>query len=59
MYLLFVDLYSDLSDSYDSIIYYFRLRREQIYKGPRTVFFKKTETGFGFNVRGQVSEGGM
>jgi len=27
-------------------------------KGPRKIFIKKSETGFGFNVRGQVSEGG-
>lgn len=27
--------------------------------GPRVVTIKKTETGFGFNVRGQVSEGGQ
>ncbi|XP_050312362.1 sorting nexin-27 [Anthonomus grandis grandis] len=27
--------------------------------GPRVVVIKKTETGFGFNVRGQVSEGGQ
>lgn len=26
--------------------------------GPRVVTIVKTETGFGFNVRGQVSEGG-
>jgi len=26
--------------------------------GPRIVSFQKTDTGFGFNVRGQVSEGG-
>lgn len=26
--------------------------------GPRVVHIKKTETGFGFNVRGQVNEGG-
>ena len=26
--------------------------------GPRVVGIVKTETGFGFNVRGQVSEGG-
>lgn len=26
--------------------------------GPRVVTIYKTETGFGFNVRGQVSEGG-
>ena len=26
--------------------------------GPRTVSIQKTDTGFGFNVRGQVSEGG-
>lgn len=28
-------------------------------KGPRKIFIKKSETGFGFNVRGQVSEGGQ
>lgn len=27
--------------------------------GPRAVTIYKTETGFGFNVRGQVSEGGQ
>lgn len=27
--------------------------------GPRVVTIRKTETGFGFNVRGQVSEGGQ
>jgi len=27
--------------------------------GPRVVTISKTETGFGFNVRGQVSEGGV
>lgn len=27
--------------------------------GPRVVTICKTETGFGFNVRGQVSEGGQ
>lgn len=27
--------------------------------GPRCVTIYKTETGFGFNVRGQVSEGGQ
>ena len=27
--------------------------------GPRIVTITKTETGFGFNVRGQVSEGGQ
>lgn len=28
------------------------------HSGPRVVHIKKTETGFGFNVRGQVNEGG-
>lgn len=39
---------------------------EQIFKpitpgspGPRVVTIYKTETGFGFNVRGQVCEGGQ
>lgn len=27
--------------------------------GPRVVTISKTDTGFGFNVRGQVSEGGV
>ena len=27
--------------------------------GPRIVTITKTETGFGFNVRGQISEGGQ
>jgi len=27
--------------------------------GPRVVYITKSETGFGFNVRGQVSEGGQ
>ena len=30
-----------------------------IYNEPRTVTLVKTDTGFGFNVRGQVSEGGQ
>lgn len=29
------------------------------HSGPREVTITKTETGFGFNVRGQVSEGGQ
>ena len=29
------------------------------YYGPRVVTISKTETGFGFNVRGQVNEGGQ
>lgn len=32
--------------------------RLKIDRGPRKIFIKKSETGFGFNVRGQVSEGG-
>ncbi len=28
-------------------------------KGRRLIYIKKSETGFGFNVRGQVSEGGQ
>ncbi|XP_044762550.1 sorting nexin-27 [Coccinella septempunctata] len=31
----------------------------KVSNGPRAVTIKKTETGFGFNVRGQVSEGGQ
>ncbi|KAL7304407.1 hypothetical protein TKK_0003205 [Trichogramma kaykai] len=31
----------------------------QALAGPRRVTISKTETGFGFNVRGQVSEGGQ
>ncbi len=31
----------------------------EIPAGPRVVTITKTETGFGFNVRGQVSEGGQ
>jgi len=27
--------------------------------GPRVVYITKSDTGFGFNVRGQVSEGGQ
>ena len=30
-----------------------------IYNTPRVVIIRKSETGFGFNVRGQVSEGGQ
>lgn len=33
--------------------------REMQSFGPRVVTIYKTETGFGFNVRGQVSEGGQ
>lgn len=32
---------------------------EDFQPGPRIVTITKTETGFGFNVRGQVSEGGQ
>lgn len=32
--------------------------RFKVNRGPRKIFIKKSETGFGFNVRGQVSEGG-
>lgn len=35
-----------------------RQRFRTIHRGPRKIFIKKSETGFGFNVRGQVSEGG-
>lgn len=31
----------------------------EIANGPRRVTIYKTDTGFGFNVRGQVSEGGQ
>jgi|SRR6218665_801202 len=31
----------------------------EILAGPRRVVITKSETGFGFNVRGQVSEGGQ
>ena len=31
----------------------------EVPRGPRTVTITKTETGFGFNVRGQVCEGGQ
>lgn len=30
-----------------------------VHNGPRVVTINKTDTGFGFNVRGQVSEGGQ
>lgn len=33
--------------------------REENQNGPRVVTISKTDTGFGFNVRGQVSEGGV
>lgn len=33
--------------------------RDPVGQGPRCVIIYKTETGFGFNVRGQVSEGGQ
>lgn len=33
--------------------------KSTIIAGPRVVTIYKTETGFGFNVRGQVSEGGQ
>ena len=32
--------------------------RGRVSRARRTIFVKKSETGFGFNVRGQVSEGG-
>lgn len=31
----------------------------QISSGPRQVIIEKIDTGFGFNVRGQVTEGGQ
>ncbi|KAF6023341.1 hypothetical protein EB796_018354 [Bugula neritina] len=31
----------------------------QVPPGPRNVIIEKIETGFGFNVRGQVTEGGQ
>lgn len=34
-------------------------QQQQQHQGPRCVTIYKTETGFGFNVRGQVSEGGQ
>lgn len=34
------------------------VRFRTVNRGPRKIFVKKSETGFGFNVRGQVSEGG-
>lgn len=34
-------------------------RQDPVGQGPRCVTIYKTETGFGFNVRGQVSEGGQ
>ena len=34
-------------------------RNSDYESGPRVVNVYKTETGFGFNVRGQVSEGGQ
>ena len=40
------------------LILCFRSKRKEVNKGPRPVVIKKTDTGFGFNVRGQVSEGG-
>lgn len=33
------------------------MANNNIASGPRVVTIHKTETGFGFNVRGQVSEG--
>lgn len=34
-------------------------KASDIYNTPRVVTICKSETGFGFNVRGQVSEGGQ
>lgn len=36
-----------------------RVDNMKVSNGPRVVTINKTETGFGFNVRGQVSEGGQ
>ncbi|CAH0381199.1 unnamed protein product [Bemisia tabaci] len=36
-----------------------KVRISEEKQGPRLVTIRKTETGFGFNVRGQVSEGGQ
>lgn len=35
------------------------VNKQQMPLGPRAVTIYKTQTGFGFNVRGQVSEGGQ
>jgi len=35
------------------------MSNQNILDGPRAVCIRKTDTGFGFNVRGQVSEGGQ
>lgn len=35
------------------------MQEAQTATGPRVVTIYKTDTGFGFNVRGQVSEGGQ
>ena len=35
------------------------IRNESQGLGPRVVVIEKSDTGFGFNVRGQVSEGGQ
>jgi sorting nexin-27 len=34
-------------------------KRIQTDSGPRKIHIKKSDTGFGFNVRGQVNEGGQ
>lgn len=34
-------------------------KTQLVNNGPRVVTINKTDTGFGFNVRGQVSEGGQ
>ncbi|CAH1173632.1 unnamed protein product [Phaedon cochleariae] len=36
-----------------------RISNMRVANGPRVVTINKTDTGFGFNVRGQVSEGGQ
>lgn len=36
-----------------------RTQQNDIPSGPRKVFIEKNDTGFGFNVRGQVTEGGQ
>jgi hypothetical protein len=42
-----------------SVCYAMTVSSQDIYKEPRTVLLEKTDTGFGFNVRGQVNEGGQ
>lgn len=55
---LYLSHVTTMEDSDDSLSDY-PATDQQVSSGPRVVTIVKSETGFGFNVRGQVSAGGQ